>query len=89
MNLRHAGALAIVGWYLMTAPVENVGQFSSVKREVPISEWTRGEQFDSKEQCEGARKEYLEYPPIPLREMKDLLVAECVASDDPRLKETK
>jgi hypothetical protein len=86
MKPRHAAALALVGWYLMTAPVENVGPFSSVKRKAPISEWNRGEQFDTREQCDGARTEYLAYPPILLREIKDALAAECVASDDPRLK---
>jgi hypothetical protein len=87
MKPRHAAALALVGWYLMTAPIENTGSFWSVKRKVPISEWSRGEQFDTKEHCETALTEYLAYPPIPLREMKEALAAECVASDDPRLKE--
>jgi hypothetical protein len=87
MNLRNAAAPALVGWFLMTAPVEKVGPFSSVKGKAPISEWNRGEQFDTKEQCERARAEYLAYPPMPLRENKDSLAAECVANDDPRLKE--
>jgi hypothetical protein len=86
MNLRQAAALAL-GWYLMTAPIKNIGSFSSVEKKAPISKWSRQEQFDTKEHCETARAEYLAYPPMPLREVQDLLAAECVATDDPRLKE--
>jgi hypothetical protein len=40
MNLRHAAALALVGWYLMTPPVNgNWDTDVSVKIEAPRSEW--------------------------------------------------
>jgi len=86
MKPRHVAALALVGWYLMTAQVKNIGPFIQVEKKAPISEWNRQEQFDTKEQCETARAEYLAYPPAPLREVKDSLDALCVSSDDPRLK---
>jgi hypothetical protein len=86
MKPRPAAALALVGWYLMTAPVKNIGPFIQIERKAPMSQWDRGEQFDTKKQREAARSEYLAYPPTPLRNMKDSLLAECVASDDPRLK---
>jgi len=40
MNLQHAAALALVGLYLMTATVENVGSFTSVKKKAPLSDGT-------------------------------------------------
>lgn len=85
MNSRHAAALTLVGWYLMVAPTKQIGPFMTVENP-PISKWNRQDHFDSKEQCETVRAEYLAYPPLPLREFKDQLVAECVSTDDPRLK---
>jgi hypothetical protein len=52
MNLRHAAALALVGWYLMappTFPDNNVVNFWA-----PISEWRLGDVtyvFDSAAEC--------------------------------------
>jgi hypothetical protein len=51
MNLRHAAALALVGWYLMVPrpfPDNPLPQW-----EAPISEWDRYGDFASKARCEA------------------------------------
>jgi hypothetical protein len=86
MTLRHTATLALVGWYLMIPNAMRIGPFRGVDPKVPISEWNRQEQFDSKEHCEIARAEYVKYPPMPMRELDVEPVAVCVSADDPRLK---
>jgi len=58
MNLRHAGALVLVGWYLMAPPFDRVSL--TFRTDVPVSEWDNlraahlhweGE-FDSENECE-------------------------------------
>jgi hypothetical protein len=48
MNLRHAAALALVGWYLITPPSGPAGKpdFSA-----PLSEWGQMATFDSAAAC--------------------------------------
>ncbi len=92
--LRHAAALALVGWYLMTPP-------PPFDPSAPLSEWSRlgkpgKEEYASKEQCMAVReklqaafKDPGNIPPehvtatIMVKAMAHLL---CIASDDPRLK---
>ena len=57
MNLRHAAALALVGWYLMMPPW-TTSWFSTTKRRndsAPISQWETLRSFDSAELCEQFR----------------------------------
>jgi hypothetical protein len=112
MSLRHAAALALVGWYLMTPPLgpincstveprpANEWAGPAIKRcqakiesQAPFRQWTRvpdTQEFEYKTDCERAisndchseaetdGRSFLE---------GDLCSAECIASDDPRLKE--
>jgi hypothetical protein len=99
MNSRHAAALALVGWFLMTAPVSEQG---AIHQDAPLSEWTKASHFDSESDCDVWRKEKIrdsedEVELAPKSEAdedgkqdadKDLnaaLVSQCVADDDPRL----
>jgi hypothetical protein len=47
MNLRHAAALALVGWYLMMPP--------SKKNDAPLSEWTISHSYASAEACQSVQ----------------------------------
>jgi hypothetical protein len=85
MTFRHTAALALVGWYLMVPPREsdNSAKLSSV----PFEEWVYVDSFDTAKECRDAGRKEEE------RRAKDALEAdqygnwECIATDDPRLKE--
>jgi len=96
MNLRHATALALVGWYLMLPPPSSTwGNWSH-----PVNTWDVHGQFESKDECEKARRQYVTDPAnFPywkalddpaarnlLRTGKVPVPSECVSADDPRLK---
>jgi hypothetical protein len=102
MKPRHAAALALVGWYLMTPPpllpipakVEPQPDLHA-----PLSEWHRPNWlFASEQECLAKRTELrktwwtnvTDIPPekITARQMTWWVKnAQCIASDDPRLKE--
>jgi hypothetical protein len=48
MNVRHAAALALVGWYLMIPPVNAKRQPDDA---APIGSWTIVNSFDKANQC--------------------------------------
>ena len=106
MKLRHAAALALVGWYLLIPPV-----FSPMGRHhrsfndlsAPVNKWDVWAKFDSRAACEKEKAHLRSEAPRRLqfaREHPDQdpngnlvavsqawQLADCVASDDPRLKE--
>jgi hypothetical protein len=58
MKLRHAAALALVGWYLMTPPVTTVkgsDRYYRVLARAAICDWESSQRFDSRADCESAR----------------------------------
>lgn len=55
MKRRHAAALALVGWYLMTAPVSDHGAI--VDQDAPLSEWSKAQLFDTESACEAERQQ--------------------------------
>ena len=93
MNLRHAAALALVGWYLMTPPLYKEG----ANWNAPLSDWSISKSFDSAADCEQARQQLVDQgfkfnnaktATIDQRQAGAVFMgANCVASDDPRLKE--
>ena len=96
MKPRHAAALALVGWYLMVPPILSNGPSPSIVDarvgvEKPLSEWDVQDTFDSATECKRARqtltaKTVANDPNLrALLEKADSL-AQCVATDDPRLK---
>jgi hypothetical protein len=48
MKLRHAAALALVGWYLLVPPVNGAGSIAS---KAPIKHWTVLHWFGSEKAC--------------------------------------
>jgi hypothetical protein len=96
MKPRHAAALALVGWYLMLQPLDSRGCPDHL---VPISGWEIEEVYDTAAQCKQARDDDMEtvrqhvndpeirkLPCTPLDKLSGP-ARECVAFDDPRLKE--
>ena len=58
VSLRHAAALALVGWYLMVPrsfPDNPLPQWKA-----PISEWDRYGDFASKAKCEAKKAKMIE-----------------------------
>jgi|HubBroStandDraft_6_1064221.scaffolds.fasta_scaffold724595_2 hypothetical protein len=87
MNLRHAAALAIVGWYLIVAPPQ---AFKDHKyHEVPLGDWTHKATFSSEFECKREQSRgchHFENGEIVGLE-GPLCYSQCIASDDLRLKE--
>ena len=55
MNLRHAAALALVGWYLMVPPMAHNEKDLQRRPAAPLSEWFIWNSFDSADACTKAR----------------------------------
>ena len=91
MNGRYAAALALVGWYLMVPDSTDLQRQlnpETKKYEAlapPIREWSINQSFDTAAECEAVIKESTQ------RAQKDcpdcVVLAKCIATDDPRLKE--
>jgi hypothetical protein len=93
MNLRHAAALAVAGWYVMVPP------FGALQ--TPVGKWHIVKAFDSAKQCQSYRdalvlageKELKSNTALSYEtkskgsEFFDATAAQCIATDDPRLKE--
>ncbi len=97
MNLRHAAALALVGWYLMAPPPnQNPNRPQAViDGTAPLSKWWHLDEFDTAKECKTVReqgREQAKHSGIDTPDRaKELLYAqrtlsECIATDDPRLK---
>ena len=91
MKLRHAAALALVGWYLMVPPTEN-GQLNL---HAPLNKWIIDSEYDSAGDCQDIIAGWAAlYPNIKehhaaLRkaDIRPIVNGQCVATADPRLKE--
>jgi hypothetical protein len=100
VNFRHAFALALVGWYLLTPPIIDEDGTSKVDPSVSLSQWYRGERvFNSGAECEEQRiklREIAEHHKdwigpsgsVSAADHRYLLLTNllCVSADDPRLK---
>ena len=62
MKFRHAAALALVGWYLITPPMEScIGAFSGGSCEqTPLSKWQIRATPDSLAECEKIKAVWME-----------------------------
>jgi hypothetical protein len=99
MNLRHAAALALVGWYLMapsfvdwTFVQKNLGQPKTKYATVELSPtWDTLRTFDTASQCWAAKEKLFDKfdnrTMLITFEQFQSVYAECISSDDPRLKE--
>jgi hypothetical protein len=91
---RHAAALALVGWYLMIPPSEDVASDLATGLE-PLRFWFRVGSFDSANACEQGRQMMVDKFIADLQSdpskreavhgFDAFYYSECVASDDPRL----
>jgi hypothetical protein len=89
MKFRHAAALALVGWYLIMPPLRSTGSSDCYDANVPISQWQRIEAFDTAEQCKAASTKYAlshKQHGLDCALASAWLDAQCIATDDPRLK---
>jgi len=98
MKLRHAAALALVGWYLMLPPTAK----GKLNLRAPLSEWEMGIPYDQADQCLAAIREIANGPRpfVPVdadakerqrlheldQRIERIAHAQCIATDDPRLK---
>jgi hypothetical protein len=89
MRLGHSIALALVGWYLLLAPVRN-GQILSA----PLRAWRLTRSFDDASACENYKQQEMLFFHKGARgidadtaKLNADLYADglCIASDDPRL----
>ena len=89
MKLRHAAALALVGWYLMVPPIVD----GRAVIDAPVSKWIVNTPFDSARECDKAQAILVVKAKGDLeKRLWDDAVAvtftqaQCIATDDPRLK---
>jgi hypothetical protein len=100
LNPRHAAALALVGWYLMVPPTfEN--QYGAIQADdsTPVSKWGQQAVYDSAGACNEGKSDYFKQSVLASKLVDKTngpkagaaiavaaLNAQCIASDDPRLK---
>jgi hypothetical protein len=90
MKRRHAALLALVGWYLIT-PSSMLPPGVSYK--APLRKWRIVRGFDTADDCQDFLGTFSEdsqqKQALNMLEpaYRDYMFAECVATDDPRLKE--
>lgn len=99
MKLRQAAALALVGWYLIGPPRQDGPANFNIH--APLTQWTVIEKYDDSGACERGRTDHLskwsngvsaaragteaaENDALMITRLNE---AQCIASDDPRLKE--
>jgi hypothetical protein len=102
MGFRHAAALSIAGWFLMTAPLSNQG--TVVDQSAPLSEWKKARHFASEQECDAERQENIndsqdEMELAPNSEIDSskgeanvalsaAMASQCIADNDPRIANT-
>ena len=98
MKPRHAAALALVGWYLMAPPVRQPnGEPAYVDEHAAYRDWKILHEFKTADECEAGQARaksdaengnlsvgVVDVDPAPW--LAQQAEAQCVASDDPRLK---
>ena len=101
MDLRHAAALVLVGWYLMWPPIQTPKDDKPYLDEhAEYGSWKVLHTFETQDECEVVRNRATKYARrgeliifpnnFPVRDTALSLAqeadVECIASDDPRLK---
>jgi hypothetical protein len=92
MNLRHAAALALVGWYLMVPPMDVTTH--KMNPDAPLHEWNTFDSYDHAAQCRSGRAEILAWwtdhkssdERARTATLEALKYSQCIATEDPRLK---
>jgi hypothetical protein len=101
MKLCHAAALALVGWYLMVPPMHAcdgcvIGKpnfdaclQTCLNQFKERSNWSVRGSYDSAAECSNAKMRMLNLEATVGKDQsifENILNAECIATDDPRLK---
>jgi hypothetical protein len=94
MKPRHAAALALVGWYIIGPPVRQPKTEPYLDEHAPYSEWKILRTASDQAQCEYGRVVLIQNLQDELTKFGNQIgpwaeqwfQAECIASDDPRLK---
>ena len=85
MNPRHAAALALVGWYLMAPPpFPHAKSPFALDDTRPLAQWKLINSFDTAAACKARSTSIRDSPVDAVAAIGN--AAQCIASDDPRLK---
>jgi hypothetical protein len=87
MKPRHTAALALVGWYLMMPPTGRDYRMGNV--EAPLRQWVkRPTIYRDEKECEHVLDRHRRLTNSKNKQIavKFYKQAQCIASDDPRLK---
>jgi len=91
MSLCHAAVLALVGWYLMVPPYNSIR--TDVDPAAPISKWQNMSSFDTADDCQETiqgEDELIQDEDSSLPDHRIVVrrfrFAQCVSTDDPRLR---
>jgi hypothetical protein len=96
-RILHYAAAGLLGWYLMVPPVSHTEQFQ-VDEHAPLGQWLVFEAFDNAKDCNDAqvrrasadKAKATANPKTTEQTVANAMIAsQCIASDDPRLKEGK
>lgn len=99
MNLRHAAALALAGWYFMIPKMvpDPKGGAPYADTAAPISRWSIEQSFHTASECEAERDGFASKWSTIASQAKNTrdsgkalvwqVSSVCIATDDPRLKE--
>jgi len=95
MKVRHTAAIVLIGWYLMLPPIDALqirsskdGHSHTIDWKIPgnpppLSAWSIDGRYATDSACRDAKhKAILTVPPNAVAPWK---MAQCVATDDPRL----
>ncbi len=89
MKLRHAAALALVGWYLMVPPLNADG---TPNAHAPLSQWSMDGSYDTAKECTDRFHSDMNVAAGLKRDLGGMNARlsvndeQCIATDDPRLK---
>jgi hypothetical protein len=84
MNLHHAAALALVGWYLMVPPLTSDNKIHDA---APIAEWQILDSFDTAQHCDDTRFRLMDASEnTEAWRHERALRSACISTDDLRLK---
>jgi hypothetical protein len=92
-RITHAAALVLVGWYLIVPPLTAKAP-RQVNYKAPLTYWHISGSYDTAAKCREAESKLFNDTMSVYRNDETLLpspaqariTAECIASDDPRLK---
>jgi hypothetical protein len=97
ITVRHAAALALVGWYLMVPPLTtSTAGRTLVNSSAPLTAWLTIASYDTARECNAVWTDTLRTRTAIVAALGEksspfvkggaVAAARCIASDDPRLK---